>query len=488
MTYQQLTSQDAQFLYAQNPNGLTHVTAVVIYDPKTAPGGRVKFEDIVAHVRSRLNASPVFKRKLLRLPLDYDHPYWVKDPHFDLESHMTQSRLPENADWEQFCDVLARHHSKAMDMSRPLWDMTVIEGLGGVKDFGEGSYALVTRLHHAAADGISTAHLFAALSDLDAAGTPAVPVSTVEPDYSEKPANLKVLRQAWLKNMTSPLKMARTLFSAAPELIASATNTLKDRLGDAPKKPPIPQTRFNAPLTPHRVFDAVGFKLEDIISLRQGAEGATVNDVILTIVGGALRRYLEAHEELPDDSLIASVPINLRTSKDDEKGPGNNITAMQVEIGTHIEDPVERLNFIQNITQDLKEQKGGLGVRLVNDLSTNAPGLTMSAGARIMSNPRFAPLVNNLFVSNVAGPKFPFYMNGAKGTHQYGLAPLSAGMGLFLATPSYNGIVTFNITSDRSILPDIAFMRECIIQSFESLKAAQAATKKPRKNAKSSAK
>ena len=488
MTYHQLASQDAQFLYAQNPSGLTHITVVMIYDPSTAPGGTVQYQDIVDHVESRLDTSPIFKRKLLRLPMDYDHPYWVDDEHFDLESHITNSCLSEPANWEQFCNDVARQHSKPMDMSRPLWDMNVVEGLGGVNGFPKGSYALITRLHHAAADGVSSTHLFAALSDLDAKGTLVVPLPKHKPEAGDKPGGSLILRRAWLNNVSAPLKMASTFFRYAPELAASARQSIKDRLGNAHEKTLIPDTRFNAALTPHRIFDAVEFKLEDIIGFRKLAEGATVNDVILTIAGGALRIYLQKHKELPDESLIATVPINMRTSKGDDKNPGNKITAMQVKVGTQIEDAGERLSYIQKITTDLKEKQGGLAARVVSDLGANAPGMTLSAGARLMSKPQFAPRVNNLFVSNVAGPKFPLYMNGAKAIRQYGMAPLSAGMGLFLATPSYNGYVTFNITSDRSIMPDIGFFRDCIVQSFESLSAVAPMPKKKRKTSKSTQK
>ena len=165
---QQLSAQDAQFLYIQTANNLTHVMGVYIYDPSTAPSGKVRFKDIIGHMQSRVDTSPVFKRKLYRLPFDLDHPYWVEDEHFDIEAHISHCALPEPADWRQLCIQIARLHSKPMDMNRPLWDMTVIEGLGGIKGFAKGSYAIATRMHHAAIDGASAAHFFISMSDKDA--------------------------------------------------------------------------------------------------------------------------------------------------------------------------------------------------------------------------------------------------------------------------------------------------------------------------------
>jgi diacylglycerol O-acyltransferase / wax synthase len=149
----QLSAQDAQFLYVQAGDVLTHVMSINVYDPATAPGGAVRFKDIVRHVASRCHTSPVFKRKLHRVPLDLDHPYWAEDPDFDVEAHMTHVRLPKPGDWRQFCILAARHFAKPMDMNRPLWDIFVVEGIDGMPGVAPGSYALLQRFHHAAIDG-----------------------------------------------------------------------------------------------------------------------------------------------------------------------------------------------------------------------------------------------------------------------------------------------------------------------------------------------
>ena len=178
----QLNPQDAQFLYLESAENLTHLTTISIFDQSTVPdGGVVRFKDILAHVDGRLHMSPIFKRRLVRVPLELDFPYWVDDEYFDLEYHIRHSRLPEPGDWRQFCIHMARYHSRPLDMNRPLWEMYVVEGLDNVDWLPKGSYAIATKIHHAAVDGKSIMDFFAALADIDNKGTPAVPLNMARP-------------------------------------------------------------------------------------------------------------------------------------------------------------------------------------------------------------------------------------------------------------------------------------------------------------------
>lgn len=469
MALQQLSAQDAQFLYMQTANALTHIISVNVYDPATAPGSKVRLKDIIEHVRSRLHISPVFKRKLFHPPMEMDHPYWVEDEHFDVEAHISHARLPEPGDWRQMCIFIARLHSRPMDMSRPLWDMTVLEGLDGVEGLAKGSYAVMTRIHHAAADGASVANFFVALSDRDAKGTPAIEMPVVEQDYGDKPTLAEMWSRSVTSNMTSPVKMANSAARFAPAIFDAARKNLRSS-GDN-EELRVPQTRFNGPISPHKMFDALVVPLADLKAIKKKVEGATINDVVLTVCGGALRRYLAKHKELPEKSLIAWCPINLRQKGDaQEKVPGNQVSAMNVELGTQIAKPWERLVSIRNITREGKAGKSGLSARVMTDLGQHVPGATMAAVARLMNTERFTPKVANAFISNVPGPQIQLYMNGALCTHSFGLAPLANGMGMFIATPSYAGNLTFCLISDRQIMPDIAFFRECLQESVEELK------------------
>jgi len=473
----QLSAQDAQFLYTQTANNLTHIMGVYIYDPSTAPGGFVRFKDIIRHVESRVDTSPLFKRRLHRLPFDLDHPYWVEDEHFDIEAHMSHARLPEPGDWRQFCIAVARWFSKPMDMNRPLWDIYIIEGLDRIPGIPKGSFAMLHRVHHAAVDGASGAHAFIAMSDIDAKGTPAIPEPPPVEDLGRAPSSAETMTRAWSASMQSPVKFMNALMKVSPAIVASARKSMTEGGMTAG----VPETRFNVPVGPHKMFDATTVALADVAEIRKKVPGATVNDVVLTTVGGALRKYLAKHRELPKESLVAVAPINLR-GKEKSAGkasiPGNQVSAMSVPIRTDIEGPLERLAAVRDYTVEAKEAKAGVSARIMTDLSQHIPGATMAAVARILTSERFAVRGTNLFISNVPGAQVPLYLAGAKLVQQHGMAPLANNMGLFVATPSYNGRIAFSIICERAIMPDIAFFRECIDESFADL---MAATPKPEK-------
>ncbi|MBR2172482.1 wax ester/triacylglycerol synthase family O-acyltransferase [Sphingopyxis sp.] len=471
---QQLSAQDAQFLYLQTGDTLTHIMGVYIYDPSTAPGGKVRFKDIVRHIGARLDTSPVFRRKLYRLPLDFDHPYWIEDPQFDLEAHVTHVRLPEPGDWRQFCIQAARHFSRPMDMNRPLWDVYVVEGLDRIPGIAPGSYALLHRVHHAAIDGASGSVSYAALSDCDADGTPALEVDFDRDELGAVPGPAELLLRATAANILSPLNFFDTLMRHSPALVGAVQRGLAEpeaALGH------VPQTRFNAPVSVHKMFDATVHPFAEISAMRRLAPGATINDVVLAICSGALRRYLDNHGELPEETLIAVAPVNARSDKSEARVPGNDISAMTVELCSHIANPVERLRAIRAFTAEAKEAKTGLSARVMTDLSKHIPGATMAQVARLMASPRFAPRQTNLLITNVPGPQFQLFMNGAKQTHQFAMGPLANNMGLFIAVLSYNGAISFNITSERRMMPDIDFFRRCVDDAVAELRDAVRASK-----------
>ena len=465
---QQLSAQDAQFLYIETGNNLTHVMGVNIYDPSTARGGRVRFKDIIGHVQSRLDCSPVFRRRLMRLPYDFDLPYWVEDRYFDIEHHMFHGRLPEPGDWRQFCIHLSRHFSRPMDMNRPLWDMYVIEGLDRIKGIPKGAYAIATRVHHAAIDGTSAMHFFSALSDKDRKGTPAIDLAPREWDLGTAPSTLQVLNRALISNVSSPVKMAGTLLRFSPAIWDNITKSIGS---ESTRSSRVPATRFNQPVSPHKVFDATVFPLDALKRIKNTVEGATINDVVLAICSGALRRYLQAHDELPEAPLVAIAPVNAR-GRGGGEDPGNNLSAMSVALPTYAAEPLDRLRIVRDTTRETKAAKSGISARLMTDLSKHVPAATLAGVARIVAGGRFTSRFCNLFISNVPGPQQALYMNGAKMVRTFGMAPLADGMGLFIATPSYNGEMTFNIISDRDMLPDIGFFRECLEFAFRELRQA----------------
>lgn len=464
----QLSPQDAQFLYAETEHNLTHVTSVSIYDPSTVPGGRtVRFTDIIEHVRERLVCNPVFYRRLLRLPLEIDYPYWVEDEYFDLEYHIQHGRLPAPGDWRQFCIHMARYHSRPLDMNRPPWEIFVVEGLDHVDGLPAGCYAIATKIHHAAVDGTSLMKFFASMADADNLGTPLITLEEPVVERGDAPGLSDILSRAVRNNFRSPLAIAETVMRAAPGLVQAAQEAVTRREGD---KTPVPPTRFNVDLSPHKMFDARIFALDDLKAIRRLHPGTTINDVVLAICAGGLRRYLLAHDELPEDPLIAWVPINARP-KDVDGGemPGNNITAMTAPIHTDEPDTLKRLKRINQATLSSKEARSGLSARLMTDITRHVPAATQVLASRLILRSGAAARMCNLFISNVPGPQVPMYMNGARMVRSVGLAPLADGMGLFIGTPSYDGKIAFNVISTREVLPDIEFFMDCLEASLAEL-------------------
>ena len=466
----QLSPQDAQFLYIDSDHNLTHVTSIAIFDPTTVPGGHtVRFKDIMAHIESRLHMSPLFRRRLVRVPFELDFPYWVDDEYFDLEYHVRHGRLPEPGDWRQFCIHVARYHSRPLDMNRPLWEMFVIEGLDNIEWLPKGSYAIATKIHHAAVDGTSIIKFFGALADIDNEGTPAMPLDAAPPIPSPQPNLAEMAGRAMWHTLRSPVGMTDAVMRAAPSIYRLAQQALRSQKD---KKQNVPDTRFNGSVSPHKMFDATAFQLEKLKAVRDRVPGSTINDVVLCICGGGLRRYLQYHGELPEESLVAWVPINARTrarGSSETDAPGNRITSMTTQIFTDVEDPIERLRCIHRSTQQSKEAKTGVSARLMTDLSQHVPAATQVMASRLVLRAGMAARMCNLFISNVPGPQVPLYMNGAKQVGSYGMAPLADGMGLFIATPSYNGQITFNVTSTREVLPDIRYFVICLEQELAEL-------------------
>ncbi len=473
----QLNPQDAQFLYLESGDNLTHLTSISIFDQSTVPGGDVvRFKDILTHVESRLHMSPIFKRRLVHVPLELDFPYWVDDEHFDLEYHIRHGRLPAPGDWRQFCIHMARYHSRPLDMNRPLWEMFVVEGLDNVDWLPKGSYALATKIHHAAVDGKAIVDFFGALADIDNKGTPAVPLNMATLRRSPKPGLIDMALRATWHTIRSPIGMTDAVMRSLPSVYYMAQNALSSQKDD---KRDVPVTRFNSSVSPQKMFGAKAFRLDELKAIRKAVPDSTINDVVLAICAGGLRRYLEHHDELTDESLVAWVPINARQGGgSDPDAPRNNVTSMTVPIRTDVENPAERLTLIQQVTQKSKEAKSGVSARLMTDLSKHVPAATQVLASRLVLRAGMTSSMCNLFISNVPGPQVPLYMNGAKQVGAYGLAPLVNGMGLFIATPSYNGEITFNVISTREIMPDVDFFVECLEKSVNDLKKATAPKKK----------
>ena len=311
-----------------------------------------------------------------------------------------------------------------------------------------------------------------------------MPLEAPKIDAGNTPSMSTILGRALRNNLRSPVAIAESVMRAAPSLVQAAQDAVARREGS---KHPVPPTRFNVDLSPHKMFDARVFPLDDLKKIRKLHPGVTINDVVLAICAGALRRYLLAHDELPDDSLIAWVPINARPrDSDGEEIPGNNITAMTTPIFTDEADALSRLKRIHQSTLASKEARSGISARLMTDITRHVPAATQVLASRLLLRSGAAARFCNLFISNVPGPQIPMYMNGARMVRSVGLAPLADGMGLFIGTPSYDGQMSFNVISTREVLPDIEFFMRCLEESLEELLALTRARAAPKRSARKS--
>lgn len=466
---EQLSGLDASFLYLETPNQPMHIGALAVYDPSTAPGGFVRFKDILATIESRLHLARTFRQRVVRVPFDLDHPWWVNDPEFDLEFHVRHIALPRPGDWRQLCIQTARLHARPLDTSKPLWEFYVIEGLDEVGGLPPGSFAIVSKIHHAAIDGVSGAEITGAIHDL--APDTHVPPPTEPWIADREPLTAELMVRTWLNNVRQPLRFARVLADTVPA-VARVTEGLRNERFRTPGA--APRTRFNGTISPHRVVDGRSFPLEVLRGIRQAVPGATINDVVLAIVGGALRRYLAAKEELPDAPLVAMAPVSVR-GKSLAGTQGNQVSAMAAPLATDVADPLSRLDVVRAGTIRSKALTEAVGARLLTDYSQFVPASLAGLAARLYSRAGLANRVRPVFncvVTNIPGPQQPLYSGGARLVTQYGLGPIVDGLALIHPVFSYCGEITISFTSCREILPDPAFYAECIEASYHELREA----------------
>jgi WS/DGAT/MGAT family acyltransferase len=464
----QLTGLDASFLYLETPNAPMHISGLGIYDQATAPGGKVRFKDIIENTRDRALALPTLTQTLMTVPFGLDHPYWVTDGAFDPEFHIRHIALPKPGDWRQLCIQVARLQARPLDRNRPLWEMYVIEGLDNVEGVPKGSFALFTKTHHAAIDGASGMELTTAMHDLSPeykhSGKP--PVVKVE----QHPSSLELILRSQLNSIRKPLRFVSVARNSVPGMARAVAGLSRGKLS---RVKDIPRTRFNGQVSPHRVFDAINVPLDDVKKIKNAIPGATVNDAAIAIVGGALRKYLAAHDELPEASLAAMAPINVRSDKD--KTGGNLVSAMTVSIRSDIEDPLERLQAVHEGSRSAKELTNAVGAKAMTDYGQFIPSTLTAQAARLASRwglvNRISPAFNCV-ITNVPGPPIPLYSTGARMVANYGTGPVQDGLGLFHALGSYCGQFVISATSCRKMMPDPEFYRQCLQDSFDELLAA----------------
>ena len=469
---EQLSGQDAMFLHAELDGLPQHIGGVSIYDQGTAPGGKVRFKQILAMLENRLSLSPIFRRKLQIVPMGVDRPYWVDDPDFNLEYHVRHIALPKPGDWRQLCILVSRLHSQPLPRDRPLWEMYVIEGLSGIEHLPPNCFALLFKVHHAAMDGATGAQFMNVIHDLE----PTVKHYDEPQQHwtGEKVSRGRLLGKAYLNAWSKPgdtWRFAKQVIPAFRRIREAQENEEFKPLEDKQT------TRFQGKISRHRVVEACRYDFETIREIKNSIPGTTINDVMLTIVAGGLRHYLQSKDELPDKTLVTGCPIDVR-NEDERKAGGNMVGFMNVALHTEIEDPLQRLGAVHEAAVASKAYAQALGPRIAMDITNVVPGNVLAVAMRAAASTGLAEasVINNTIVTNVPGPPFQMYLCGAQLVDSLSFGPLLPNTGLFhivySAVQNKQGTVTLSFTACREMLPDPAFYAQCLEDSYEELRSA----------------
>ncbi|TXS95223.1 wax ester/triacylglycerol synthase family O-acyltransferase [Parahaliea maris] len=479
---QQLTGQDAMFLHTEMKGLPQHIGGIAIYNPATAKGGRVRFKDILAMLRSRLHLSPIFRRKLATVPLGLGQPYWVEDPNFELEYHVRHIALPAPGDWRQLCIQAARIHAIPLDREKPLWEIYIIEGLDNVEGLPAGCFAMLLKVHHCAMDGATGAHFITLMHDR----SPEVEIPEQAPAPQPTPVSYPLmLARAYMDAWRVPFKAMGMLWDALPtyrRLRHGYAEHKFEHLGE------IPRTRFQGRISPHRVVDARVFDFATIRAMKQAVPGATINDAMLNIVAGGLRRYLEPLDELPDHSLVTGCPIDVRSGG--EGNAGNMVGFMALALCTDIANPRERLQAIHQKSSEAKAYAQALGPRLAVEITDLIPGniLALAIHTAALTGLTESSVFMNTVVTNVPGPPWAQYFCGAEMLSNFSLGPLLPNIGLFhviySTVQNKRGTITLSFTACRQMLPDPERYARCLQEAHDEIAEALLTNKAkaPRRN------
>jgi diacylglycerol O-acyltransferase / wax synthase len=472
----QLTSLDAQFLALENARQAGHVGSLAMLDPSTAPGAKLGCPEVKALLRERLPLLPPLRWRLAEVPFGLDYPYWVDDGDFDLDYHVRELALATPGSDHQLAEQTARIMSRPLDRARPLWELYVIEG------HESGEVAVLTKIHHAVVDGLSGAEIMGLLLDLAPEGRelPDPPPSSA----GHTPSQLELLGRGLLGVPRYPVRALRALPAAVPNLDqtpfgslpgAGTVSKVAARLGrdGGPERGNLvaPKTSFNAPVSPHRRFVFGKLALDDVKAVKN-AYGVTVNDVVVSVCAGAVRDWLLEHDELPEQPLVAQIPVSVRTGE--QFGTfGNRILLMAAPLHTEMHDPVERLLATHESLAVMKERHRALPAALLQDANHFVPPAVFARAARLTfrySTSRPGRPTWNLVISNVPGPQFPLYLAGALLKANYPVSVITDGMGLNITVMSYMGSLDFGLVADRDQMPDLQLVMDKLGEELAALK------------------
>ena len=467
---QQLTAMDLTFLALEDDATYGHVGSLAILDPSTAPGGVMTLEHLGAMLTARLGLLPPMTRKLLTVPFSLDRPYWVEDEKFDLGYHLRELALPAPGSDAQLAEQVARIFSRHLDRRRPLWETYLIHGLP------DGRVAFLTKMHHSAVDGMSGQEVMAVLFDLGPEGRP-IDVPADLRGAGDRPGTWGLLARTALKAPGAPFRMARRLPALLPHIdvpvamiglpgsrafskqVSVVRNLVTgNRDGGVIERPVhrAPQVSFGGKISPHRKFSFGQLSLKDVKVVKDHF-GVKVNDVVVTLVAGAVRDWLIAHDDLPEKPLLAQIPVSVRT--EEQRGTfGNRVSVMIVPIPTNVDGAAERVQAASLSLLAAKDRHNAVPAQALQDVATFIPPAVHARATRVLlqlSAQKFMPAVQNLVISNVPGPPIPIYLGGARLEALYPVSIIVHGTGLNVTIMSYLDHVDVGIVADREQMPDL---------------------------------
>ena len=462
---EQLTGLDASFLYMETPSLHMHVSMVAVLDPSTVPGG-YSYQKLRDLVGARLALAPVFRRRLVEVPFRLGHPYWIDDQTFDLDFHMHRAALPSPGGLEELAQFVGDVCSRQLDRSKPLWEMHVVEGLR------HGRIAMVSKIHHSTIDGVSGAELLAQLFDLEP-DPPTRDLPDIPGDTESVPSDFQLVAASLAHRLAAPVDITRLAWRTGRSMLK--VRRVRRSPNDAKGALPLttPRTSLNAAITPHRKMAMATIALDDVKELKNALE-TTVNDVILAICTGALRHYLEEQGELPEDPLVATVPVSVHPATAHRRG-ANKISAMFVNLPCGTDDPLERVEIIRSGTKGAKSEHNALGADVLLDWAEHAAPNVFSAAARTYTRLRLAEHhrpIHSLVISNVPGPDIPLYMGGAEIVAAFPLGPVMDGAGLNVTVMSYRGVLNWGLLACTESVPGLMSIAAAIPDALEELRNA----------------
>ncbi len=453
---ERVQGMDAAMLEMESPTMHLHMVGVLVLDPSTAPGPW-SADRVVQVYAERMHLLPPFHKRVVEVPGRLDHPRWIDDPDFDLDRHIFHLDVGPDAppeELERFAGELA---SRPLRREVPLWEVWILEG------FRDGSVALISKVHHALMDGSAGSDIMASLFDTEPSPPPDAPAPALPRE--QPPSRGRLLAEAVPANLGRvarlPLTVARTVSSVAGSAKAVAAQP-SSLLGFAPR------TRFNGPLTPSRTVAFRRCSLDDLRSVGR-VFGVTVNDVVLAATAMAMREYLVARGEPPDEPLVASVPVD---GRHDGEIYGNHTSNIMVALPAHLDDPVELLRAVHEDALGAKAAKGALDSRVIDAWTSVLPARLLSGLTGLYSSlelGRHHPPVFTTIVSNVAGPPMPLYLAGARLVALYPMGPLIANSGLNLTVLSHDGVVDVGIIACPDLVDDIGALADGFVQAVSTL-------------------